>query len=262
MPVYDTIMDEFYDHEILNIIPYMNLVREITSEVASIRKANSIPESYPLISLDIYAGDNLFPLINGMWFAGSSDTFNTPYRDLIMSSCNVDEVVLDYSTEWSRNMYGLSESVTIDFRKAGPVFGKDMGRISKAVKSGSYKRVDGGIEADGIFVSSEYCSFRSEDPDISAGVKTLDRDTFIVLNTSLGFGKSKYVSNVLRREINSVRKTVGADLTSLVDVVVFDSAENVAHYKRHDDFIKSEAMASSIEYRVSELGRSVSVGSA
>lgn len=262
MSVYDTILDDFYDRKTANVITYMNFLRELTSEVTSIRKANNIPESYPLISLDIYAGDKLFPLINGLWYQpASSDEYETPYRGFIKDFCNVDEVVLDFSAEWPRTMYGISESITLDFRKAGPVFGKDMGRVSKAVKSGNYKRVDDGIEADGIFVSSEYYSFKSEAPDISSGVKILDGDTFIVLDTRLGFGKSKYVSGILRREINSVRKTVGVDLTSLVDVVVFDSAENISYYNKHDDFIKSEAKVSSIEYRVSDVGRSVALGS-
>lgn len=258
---YSKIIDLYNDKSIHKSIPLMEFVRELTSDVSSIRKANRIPESYPLISLDLYIGDRLFPLVNDLWYSGPSDQhFSTPYRDLIREACNVDEVVFDFSSSWVMKSYGLSEDVTINFRKAGPVFGSYMGRISTAVKSGSYVKKDSCIVVDDIEISDEFYSSKiSEGEDI--GTKVLHKDSFIHLDTRLGFGKSLYSANVLSREINNERKSLGTKPSDIIDVVVFDSNSNLELLKLHIDSIKSNCKINSLELRESSFGRSIAIGS-
>lgn len=258
---YNKILDLYEDSSIHRSIPYMEFVRELTSDVASIRKMNGIPESYPLVSLDLYIGDDLFPLVNELWFAGySQDRFDTPYRELIKDSCNVDEVEFNFSSDWYIKTNGLSETITLDFRKAGPVFGKDMGKISKAVKSGNFVKKENSILVDGLVISDEFYSTSIESNNTN-NTKILLNDSFIVLSTGLRFGKSKYESNVLSREINNTRKSLNVGISDRVSAVVYDSEENIELVSKHLDDIKFTCKLSSLEFRESSFARSITLGS-
>lgn len=256
---YSKILDLYEDNSIHRSIPYMEFIRELTSDVASIRKKNRIPESYPLISLDLFMGDDLWPLVNDLWFAGGDST-TFPYRDLIKESCNVDEVHFDFSSSWNMKVNGLSENVTLDFRKSGPVFGKDMGKISKAVKTGNYVKDTNSIEVDGINIPDEFYSTSIESSD-NEDVKVILKDSFIVLDTRLGFGKSKYTSNVLSREINNTRKSLNVGVSDYISAVIYDSKESIELVRKHINEVKTICKLSSVEFRESQYSRSIALGS-
>ncbi|RDH13004.1 isoleucine--tRNA ligase [Tsukamurella pulmonis] len=211
------------------LVAAMDEVRDVCSVASSVRKANKLRVRLPLHTLTV---------------AGPGAEKLAPFASIIADEVNVRDVQVSGDAD----QYGRVE-IAVNARAAGPRLGKDVQTVIKAVKSGDYELVDGGVVAAGIALQDgEYTrklvaaapDSTAELPD-GAGLVVLDLSVDAELEAE-GWAKDRI------RELQEARRSAGLDVSDRISLVLDVPAENLAAAQAHRELIAGEVLATSLEF--------------
>lgn len=211
------------------LVAAMDEVRDVCSVASSVRKANKLRVRLPLHTLTV---------------AGPGAEKLAPFASIIADEVNVRDVQVSSDAD----QYGRVE-IAVNARAAGPRLGKDVQTVIKAVKSGDYEVVDGGVVAAGIALQEgEYTrklvaaapDSTAELPD-GAGLVVLDLSVDAELEAE-GWAKDRI------RELQEARRSAGLDVSDRISLVLDVPAEHADAARTHQELIAGEVLATSLEF--------------
>ncbi len=216
----------------------MALAQQVTSMVLALRRKANQKVRQPL-------GKLMMPLVDE-----SQRAMITPIIPLILNEVNVKELQLLDPSETV-----LVKRVKPDFKKLGPVFGKQMKQVAAAVQAMTQSQIielerNGAIEltlADGTAarVTSDTVDIFSEDIPgwlvANEGTVTVALD--ITVTDEL---RSEGMARELVNRIQNIRKGRDYNITDHINVVIQDVAEVKEALAGFGDYVASQVLADSI----------------
>ena len=209
------------------LVAEIETVREICSQIHSIRKQAGLRSRLPLRRVTI---------------ASSTSLNLAGYEDLIKAETNVKEVV--FTTAFARYAH---QRITIVPRLIGPRLGGDVQRVIKAVKEGEYRVTEHGVEAAGVpLLSGEYSmALEPTDPET---MRVLESQTAVVA-LDVALDEDLLLEGMARdllRHVQKHRKLAGYDVTDRITLELSRVSQNgrvAMALSRHHQDIADQALA-------------------
>ncbi len=225
-----------------DLIDLMETTRAICSAGSALRKAENLRVRQPLATMTV-------AVPRGKELAGT-------FASIIASELNIKKVVVLESGEVSAESYGISRSLKVNARAAGPRLGKQVQVAIKAAKSGDWK-----VEQDGtVVVGSETLesglalqegeyeleTVVAEGNDADQAVSVIDGG-FIVLDTRLTPDlQAEGTARDMVRVIQQARKDAGLQVSDRIRTVVRDSAEVVQALRENEKLVAGETLTTEL----------------
>jgi isoleucyl-tRNA synthetase len=227
----------------------MDQVREICSATSALRKAGGLRNRLPLASLTVVAAD---------------PASLEPFTSIVADEVNVKEVRLLAADSPGAGAYGVSQSLTVNARAAGPRLGKDVQTAIRASKTGDWTVAeDGTVTAGGLaLVEGEYTleTVVGSDGDGTA-TGMLPGGGFVVLDTVVTPGLAEEgIARDLVRAVQQARRDAGLDVTDRIVLTLGGSAPVLAAARAHEDLIAKETLATTYLVEETATGTGVTVG--
>ncbi|VXB27612.1 isoleucine--tRNA ligase [Citricoccus sp. K5] len=232
------------------LVERMETVRRIASAGSSLRKGAKRRVRLPLQSLTVVVPDA----------AGLTGA----YTDIIMDELNLKSVDLQDAAEVSATDFGISQSLAVNARAAGPRLGKQVQVAIKGAKSGDWSVAeDGTVVSGGIaLVEGEYSlettvgaagaaadGSRNNDADADAGAAAASRAVtvvpggFLVLDTSVPADMAaEGTARDVIRAVQAARKEAGLEVSDRVRTVITGPAAVVQAVDVHRDLVSGETL--------------------
>ena len=227
-----------------DLVNRMALTRTIASTGSSLRKAAKLRVRLPLASMDIVVPDA----------AGLAGTF----AEIIKDELNLKSVTLVDSEGADEASYGITRTLNVNARAAGPRLGKQVQLAIKGSKSGDWSVAeDGTVTAGGLALEpSEYTLITAVDAEAAAGraAAVLPAGGFVVLDTALTPElEAEGTARDLIRAIQSARKTADLTVGDRIVTSVQARAHIVEAAQQHRDLVMGETLSQELELLVVDL---------
>jgi isoleucyl-tRNA synthetase len=211
------------------LVKAMDLVREVCSAAHAIRKANSRRSRLPLRSLTV---------------AMDSAEVLAPYAELIKDELNVKEVRLTSEVE------SVAEKVlTLVPAVLGPRLGADTQKVIAAVKRGSWREVEEGVEVEGIALRADEGAYELRlKPRDEQTARSLPGDTGVVtldVETDAELEAEGHARDVVR-QVQAARREAGLLVTDCIDLVLSAPPDMAGAVEAHRDYISEQTLAMNI----------------
>ncbi|HEX4722722.1 MAG TPA: isoleucine--tRNA ligase [Pseudonocardiaceae bacterium] len=212
------------------LVTAMDEVRRVCSAALSLRKASKLRVRLPLARLVVAAPD--------------ADAL-APFAGIIADEVNVKRVELTTDVA----AHGHFELV-VNARACGPRLGGDTQKVIRAVKAGEWTTTgDGAVVAAGIeLLGGEYeRRLVATDPGLTAalpggaGLVVLDTDVTPEL-------AAEGVARDVIRAVQQARREADFEVSDRITVTVAGDAAVLAAVRTHEEFLKSETLATSVTY--------------
>jgi isoleucyl-tRNA synthetase len=223
------------------LVERMEAVRRIASAGSSLRKGAKRRVRLPLQSMTV-----VVPEAAGL--AGA-------YTEIIKDELNLKGVDLQDAESVSPADFGISQSLAVNARAAGPRLGKQVQAAIKAAKSGDWSQAeDGTVVAGGIaLVEGEYslettvgAASGAEGNDGAAAdarAVTVVPGGFLVLDTAVPAElAAEGTARDVIRAIQAARKDAGLEVSDRVRTVVTGPAAVVQAVQAHRDLVAGETL--------------------
>ena len=145
----------------------------------------------------------------------------------------------------------VKETVKPDLKVLGPKLGKDLPRVRQALAEGRYERRDGTIQVEGFELSdTEVLVSHEGAPGHAVG---RDAGAIVALETKVTPElELEGLARELAHHLNNLRKEAGLEIS---DRIALRYAGPIARaFVRHGDFIKQEALATSLSQGLRDRG--------
>jgi len=145
----------------------------------------------------------------------------------------------------------VKETVKPDLKVLGPKLGKDLPRVRQALAEGRYERRDGTVVVEGFELSNTEVLISHEGaPGHAVG---RDAGATVALETKVTPDlELEGLARELAHHLNNMRKEAGLDIS---DRIALRYAGPIARaFGRHGDFIKQEALATSLTEGIHDRG--------
>ncbi|WP_439378774.1 isoleucine--tRNA ligase [Amycolatopsis lexingtonensis] len=223
------------------LVTAMDRVRQVASSALSLRKANKLRVRLPLSSLVVAAED-----------AESLAAF----ADILRDEVNVKAVELTTDVA----AHGGFE-VAVNARAAGPRLGKDVQTVIKAVKAGDWSFQGGAVVAAGITLQEGEFDRRLVAKGGGAAAELPGGSGLVLLDTEVTPElAAEGVVRDLVRVVQQARRDAGLDVADRIALTVDAPADVVEAAKRHEEFLASETLATSVAYEPAGEGFAGTVG--
>ncbi len=214
------------------LVSAMDEVREITSQVLALRKQHGLRVRLPLSELTVVTAQ--------------PEALND-FEMILRDELNVKRVTFVALSENSAQEHGISQTLTVNARAAGPRLGKLVQQAIRGAKSGDWSETDGVVTAGGIELEpGEYeltLVTDAEDAD----------DTAITLLPSGGFAilalattpelEAEGLARDAIRGVQDARKQAGLDVSDRIELRLEVAADSVAALREHAEMIAKETLA-------------------
>jgi isoleucyl-tRNA synthetase len=198
-----------------NIIKDVDFIREMCSTIRAARAEVGVPNIQPLMSATFYKEIGEFD-----WLMFSL------YSDIVKQDCNLRYVGFEYVFDGDYEKFNINREASLNFREAGKVLGKETQTVAKALKSGDYTIVDGGVEVNGKFLDDNLVQVKvsvnnEENLKRDYHVTRVGEKSFIVLDTLIysGLYMQRLAQEIIKL-INKERRDRGFEVGDFVDVVL------------------------------------------
>ncbi|RKW69769.1 isoleucine--tRNA ligase [Galactobacter caseinivorans] len=225
------------------LVERMALTRTIASTGSSLRKAAKLRVRLPLASMDVVVPDA----------AGLSGTF----ADIIKDELNLKAVHLVDAEGADEASFGISRTLTVNARAAGPRLGKQVQQAIKGSKSGDWSVAeDGSVRAGGLdLVEGEYTlTTVVDDAGSGRAAAVLSAGGFVVLDTALTPElEAEGTARDLVRAIQSARKAANLTVGDRIRTSVQARQDVVDAAQTHRELVTAETLSSELELLVADL---------
>lgn len=221
-----------------DLVEHMETTRAICSAGSALRKAENLRVRQPLAKLTVAVprGKEL------------GETFS----EIIASELNIKHVEILDSEDVSPEKYGISRSLKVNARAAGPRLGKQVQAAIKASKTGDWQVNDDGtvvvgVQADGQGFALHAGEFEletvvAEGAHQDRAVSVIDGG-FLVLDTELTDDLLKEgAARDMVRVIQQARKDAGLQVSDRIVTVVRDRAENLEAIRANEELVAGETL--------------------
>lgn len=226
-----------------DIIGDMDQIREMCSLVRAARKEVGVPQVQPLMDLTFYKDEEFD------WLLFSQ------YSKIIADDCNIRHVQHELIFDGDYEKFNIKSEATLNFREAGKLFGKKTQDIGKAVKSGDYKKVNGGFDVAGEFLHEGLINLsvsvdNEENLKRDYHVTRVGDKSFFVLDTLIYSGLyMDRIAQELIKAINAKRREENLAVGDFIFLSMELSGEYAQAYLRSCEEINSATKTRSIELR-------------
>ena len=218
------------------LVAAMDEVRQITSQVLALRKANKLRVRLPLAELTVVT---------------SRPASLEPFADILRDELNVKHVRLVQETESSAAENGIVQTLAVNARAAGPRLGKQVQFAIKAAKAGDWREQDGVVVAGDIALEPlEY------ELTLQAGTGADDGGPAITLIQGGGFVlldtvttpelEAEGVARDAIRGIQEARKNAGLEVSDRIELRLSAAPEYASALETHAELIKGETLATEL----------------
>ncbi|NBH02448.1 isoleucine--tRNA ligase [Amycolatopsis sp. SID8362] len=223
------------------LVTAMDRVRQVASSALSLRKANKLRVRLPLSSLVVAAED-----------ASSLE----PFADILRDEVNVKAVELTTDVA----AHGGFE-VAVNARAAGPRLGKDVQTVIKAVKAGDWSLQGGTVVAAGITLQEGEFDRRLVAKGGGAAAELPGGSGLVLLDTEVTPElAAEGVVRDLVRVVQQARRDAGLDVADRIALTVDAPDDVVEAARRHEEFLASETLATSVAHEPVGEGFAGAVG--
>ncbi|NUL48874.1 isoleucine--tRNA ligase [Cellulosimicrobium funkei] len=224
------------------MVERMDAVRRIASAGSSLRKGAKRRVRLPLKSLTVVVPD-------AAGLAGA-------YTDIIKDELNLKSVELLDAAEVSAADFGISQSLSVNARAAGPRLGKQVQVALKGAKSGDWSQAeDGTVVAGGIALEEGEYSLETTvgtggpkdgddgGPAAESRAVTVVPGGFLVLDTDVPAElAAEGTARDVIRAVQAARKDAGLEVSDRVRTVIAGPAAVVQSVDAHRDLVSNETL--------------------
>ena len=216
------------------LVELMNLTRSITSQGSSLRKAHQLRVRLPLAAMDV--------VVDG------ADALKGTFADIIADELNLKEVRLADAAEVDEASYGITRTLVVNARAAGPRLGKQVQQAIKASKTGDWSVAeDGTVTAGGLALEEGEYTLTTVVDEGSAGARAaavLPTGGFVVLDTEVTPElEAEGVARDVIRVIQAARRDSGLSVGQRAKVVVRAEQSVVDAVEAHRELVAGETLA-------------------
>lgn len=216
------------------LVELMNLTRSITSQGSSLRKAHQLRVRLPLAAMDVVVD-------------GAAQLQGT-FADIIADELNLKEVRLADAAEVDEAAYGITRTLVVNARAAGPRLGKQVQQAIKASKTGDWSVAeDGTVTAGGLELHEGEYTLTTVVDEASAGARAaavLPSGGFVVLDTHVTPElEAEGVARDVIRVIQAARRDSGLSVGQRAKVVVRAEQAVVDAVEAHRELVAGETLA-------------------
>ncbi|MDO4241296.1 MAG: isoleucine--tRNA ligase [Microbacteriaceae bacterium] len=214
------------------LVAAMDEIRQITSQALSLRKAKQLRVRLPLQRLTVVSGqpDQL-----------------TQFAGILRDELNIREIEFVKLTDEAAAEYGITSTLTVNARAAGPRLGKTVQQAIVGAKTGNWQEKDGVVTAGGIALEpGEYeLTLTAGDGGDGAQALALTQDGgFILLDTATTQElEAEGVARDAVRAIQEARKKAGLNVSDRIELRVSAADEFTAALNQHAALISAETLA-------------------
>ena len=218
------------------LVAAMDEVRQITSQVLALRKANRLRVRLPLAELTVVS---------------SRPAALEPFADILRDELNVKHVRLVLETETSAAENGIVQTLSVNARAAGPRLGKQVQLAIRAAKSGDWREQDGVIVAGDIALEPhEYeltLQAGSGAEDGGQAIALIQGGGFVLLDTKTTPElDAEGVARDAIRAIQEARKGSGLEVSDRIELRLVAAPADAAALEAHAALISSETLATGL----------------
>lgn len=223
------------------LVTAMDRVRQVASSALSLRKSNKLRVRLPLSSLVVAADD-----------AESLGAF----ADILRDEVNVKAVELTADVA----AHGGFE-VAVNARAAGPRLGKDVQTVIKAVKAGDWSLQGGKVVAAGIELQEGEFDRRLVAKGGGAAAELPGGSGLVLIDTEVtpDLAAEGLVRDLIR-VVQQARRDAGLDVADRIALTIDAPDDVVEAATRHEKFLASETLATSVTYAAVDGGFAGTVG--
>jgi isoleucyl-tRNA synthetase len=218
------------------LVAAMDVVRDVCSATSALRKAASLRNRLPLATLTVVVDD-----------PAALEAFT----GIVADEVNVRSVRLLAADSPEAAAYGVSQSLTVNARAAGPRLGKDVQQAIRGSKSGDWSVAeDGTVTSGGLaLLEGEYTlETVAGAADESSAVGVLPSGGFVVLDTAVTPELAQEgLARDLVRQVQQARREAGLDVSDRIALTIAGSDEVQAAARAHEGLITSETLATSYD---------------
>ena len=176
---------------------------------------------------------------------------------LILEELNVKNVVFENNIDTF-----MEYSLKPDFRKAGPVIGKDIKEFGSQLASGDAKALIAELGEKGkltMTLGGRQVDITEDLVDVRISARDgfavgTDKGVFVVLDTKITPElESEGLARELVSKIQQLRKQKDFDMMDRINVMVNCDADSKAAFEAHRDYVMSETLALSLDYTDASL---------
>ncbi len=214
------------------LVEAMDQVREVCSATSALRKAGSLRNRLPLSTLTVVVAD---PAL----LAG--------FEGIVADEVNVKQVRLLAADSDEAATYGVSQSLTVNARAAGPRLGKDVQAAIRGAKSGDWSVSESGVVTAGglALEEGEYTLDTvagSADSDSVTGM--LPGGGFVVLDTAVTAElAAEGLARDLVRAVQQARRNADLDVSDRISLSISGSSAVQDAAREHEALIAGETLA-------------------
>lgn len=218
------------------LVSCMDEIRQICSQVSALRKQRNLRVRLPLSQLTVVsaAGKRL-----------------EPFTQILCEELNVKEVVFRQLTETSLSEHGISFTLTVHARVAGPRLGKEVQRVIREAKAGNWEQREGTVLVDGIELKEgEYelqPHLAEEDAASDTAIAFLSEGGFVILDTVVTTELAyEGIARDAIRAIQQARKEADLNVSDRIELWLGATSEHVAALTEHEEMICEETLTRTI----------------
>ncbi|HEX3223135.1 MAG TPA: class I tRNA ligase family protein, partial [Nocardioides sp.] len=223
------------------LVSAMDQVRDVCSAGSALRKGAALRNRLPLSSLTVVV-------------AGADRLEG--FEEIVADELNVKSVRLLDADHPDAASYGVSQSLTVNARAAGPRLGKDVQTAIRASKAGEWSVSDDGtVTAGGLVLEDgEYTLETVASGGDGSATGLLPGGGFVVLDTAVTPElEAEGVARDLVRTVQQARRDAGLDVSDRIALVVSADAAAADAARTHADLIRRETLATAFEVHEAEV---------
>jgi len=185
-----------------------------------------------------------------------------PFAGIIGDELNVKQVVLEALEEDSLERFGITRTLRVNARAAGPRIGKQVQAAIKASKSGDWSADGGQVVAGGIALEPHEYELDLAASDPAAAIGFLSSGGFVLLDTATTPElEAEGLARDVIRAVQQARKEADLDVSDRILLSLGSDDEGRMAIERHRDLIAAETLAVDVTIGVAIGGVPVGDGS-
>ncbi|MBK4346501.1 isoleucine--tRNA ligase [Lacisediminihabitans changchengi] len=194
------------------LVATMDRVREVVSVGLAVRKSTGLRVRLPLAKLTVVTRDP-----RGL----------DGFADILRDELNVKSVESIELAEHSLENFGITRSLTVNARAAGPRIGKQVQAAIGAAKAGDWSQQGENVVVGGLELFPGEFELKFELPAGESAIAFLADGGFVILDTEVTPElAAEGLSRDLTRAVQETRKAAGLDVSDRIDLVLYFASDD------------------------------------